>query len=98
MCMTARRRRQSIVHVNGQRAVLTTILKTGSGSTLAIVQGVKDALPISSDAAAGLQVSMLNDQSLFVKAAISGVIREGVIAASLTSLMILIFLGAGARP
>ena len=86
---------QSIVHVNGHDAVLTSILKTGSGSTLAVVQGVKNNLADFEQALPpGLHVSTLNDQSLFVKAAVLGVIREGVIAASLTSLMILIFLGS----
>jgi multidrug efflux pump subunit AcrB len=86
---------QSIVHVDGSRAVLMTILKAGSASTLSIVQGVKDALPkIEETLPKDFRVVALNDQSLFVKAAISGVIREGVIAASLTSLMILLFLGS----
>jgi CzcA family heavy metal efflux pump len=85
---------QSIVHVDGHRAVLQTILKTGSASTLAVVQGVKDALPkILATLPPSLKVVALNDQSLFVKAAIAGVIREGVIAAALTCLMILLFLG-----
>ena len=86
---------QSIVHVDGSRAVLTTILKAGSASTLAIVQGVKDALPkIKETLPADFRIDALNDQSLFVKAAISGVVREGIIAAALTSLMILLFLGS----
>jgi len=86
---------QSVVHVNGARAVLTTILKAGSTSTLAIIQGVKDALPqIRKTLPADFQIVPLNDQSLFVKAAVSGVIREGIIAAALTSLMILLFLGS----
>jgi multidrug efflux pump subunit AcrB len=86
---------QSIVHVDGARAVLTTILKNGSASTLAIVQGVKDALPrLKQILPAGFKIVPLNDQSLFVKAAISGVVREGVIAAALTSLMILLFLSS----
>jgi CzcA family heavy metal efflux pump len=85
---------QSIVHVDGQRAVLQTILKTGSASTLAVVQGVKDALPkVLATLTSDLKVVSLNDQSLFVKAAISGVIREGIIAAALTCVMILLFLG-----
>src|SRR5271170_6426981 len=85
---------QSIVHVDGQRAVLQTILKTGSASTLAVVQGVKDALPkVLVTLPSDLKVVSLNDQSLFVKAAISGVIREGIIAAALTCVMILLFLG-----
>ncbi|HEY2070653.1 MAG TPA: efflux RND transporter permease subunit [Rhizomicrobium sp.] len=86
---------QSVVHVDGKRAVLTTILKTGSASTLDIVQGVKDALPkIEATLPPNFKISLLNDQSIFVKAAISGVVREGVIAAALTSLMILLFLGS----
>ena len=86
---------QSIVHVDGTRAVLQTILKTGSASTLAVVQGVKDALPkVLATLPPDLKVVALNDQSLFVKAAIQGVIREGIIAAALTSLMILLFLGS----
>ena len=86
---------QSIVHVDGVRAVLTTILKVGSASTLAIVQGVKDLLPkLKETLPADFKIVALNDQSLFVKAAISGVVREGIIAAALTSLMILLFLGS----
>src|SRR5580692_3886960 len=86
---------QSIVHVDGVRAVLTTILKVGSASTLAIVQGVKDLLPkLKETLPPDFKIVALNDQSLFVKAAISGVVREGIIAAALTSLMILLFLGS----
>jgi multidrug efflux pump subunit AcrB len=86
---------QSIVHVDGARAVLTTILKAGQVSTLNIVQGVKDKLAqMQPTLPPGFKVNLLNDQSLFVKAAVSGVVREGVIAAALTSLMILLFLGS----
>jgi CzcA family heavy metal efflux pump len=86
---------QSIVHVNGSRAVLTSILKTGQGSTLAVVSGVKAAIPaIEATMPPNFKITLINDQSIFVKAAISGVIREGVIAAALTSLMILLFLGS----
>ena len=86
---------QSIVHVNGSRAVLTSVLKTGAGSTLAVVSGVKAMLPeIEETMPPGFKITLINDQSIFVKAAISGVIREGVIAAALTSLMILLFLGS----
>ena len=86
---------QSIVHVDGARAVLTTILKVGQTSTLNIVQGVKDKLAkLQETLPPGFKIVQLNDQSLFVKAAVSGVIREGVIAAALTSLMILLFLGS----
>jgi len=86
---------QSLVHVDGARAVLTTILKVGQVSTLSIVQGVKDRLPkLKASLPADFKIVALNDQSLFVKAAVSGVIKEGVIAAALTSLMILLFLGS----
>jgi multidrug efflux pump subunit AcrB len=86
---------QSIVHVDGSRAVLTTILKAGSASTLSVVQGIKDDLPrVKALMPADFRIVALNDQSVFVKAAVSGVVREGVIAAALTSLMILLFLGS----
>jgi multidrug efflux pump subunit AcrB len=86
---------QSMVHVDGARAVLTTILKNGQISTLKIVQDVKDKLPkLKETLPADFKIIPLNDQSLFVKAAISGVVKEGVIAAALTSLMILLFLGS----
>jgi CzcA family heavy metal efflux pump len=86
---------QSVVHVDGKRAVLTTILKAGTVSTLDIIQGVKDALPkLKQTLPDDFKILLLNDQSLFVKAAISGVVREGIIAAALTSLMILLFLGS----
>jgi multidrug efflux pump subunit AcrB len=86
---------QSIVHVDGARAVLTTILKAGSASTLAIVQGVRSALPkLKETLPPDFKIVALNDQSVFVRAAINGVVREGIIAAALTSLMILLFLGS----
>ncbi|HEY2835906.1 MAG TPA: efflux RND transporter permease subunit, partial [Rhizomicrobium sp.] len=85
----------TIVHVDGGRAVLTTILKNGSASTLDVVQGVKDLLPrVKLQMPDSLKIDLLNDQSIFVKAAISGVVREGALAAALTSLMILLFLGS----
>ena len=83
------------VHVDGRRAVLMTVLKSGSASTIAIVEDVKALLPtLTGVLPADLHVRPLADQSLFVKAAASGVIREGLIAALLTSLMILLFLGS----
>ncbi len=83
------------VRVDGRRAVLMSVLKSGSASTLAIIDGVKAALPkIEEGLPPSLKISLLNDQSLFVKAAVSGVVKEGVIAAALTSLMILLFLGS----
>ena len=85
----------NVVHVAGARSVLTTILKNGSASTLAVVQGVKDRLPgLQERLPQGFKITPLNDQSLFVEGAISSVLREGVIAAALTSLMILLFLGS----
>ena len=85
----------SIVHVDGGRAVLTTILKNGSASTLDVVQGIKNMLPrLEQQLPSSLKIDSFNDQSLFVKAAISGVVREGTLAAALTSLMILLFLGS----
>jgi multidrug efflux pump subunit AcrB len=85
----------NIVRVDGRRSVLMTVLKSGSTSTLAIVAAVKAALPrIAASLPSSLKIIPLSDQSIFVKAAIAGVVREGVIAASLTSLMILLFLGS----
>ena len=86
---------QNVVHVDGKRSVLMTVLKNGKNSTLAIVQGVKDKLPgLTATLPPQLKVALIGDQSLFVRAAIGGVIREGVIAALLTSVMILLFLGS----
>ena len=85
----------NIVRVNGARAALMVILKSGDFSTLDIISSVKAALP---GIAAGLppefRMDPISDQSLFVKASIVGVIREGAIAAALTALMILLFLGS----
>ncbi|HEX4636864.1 MAG TPA: efflux RND transporter permease subunit, partial [Rhizomicrobium sp.] len=86
---------QNIVHVDGARAVLSTVLKNGQASTIDVVNGVKAVLPLLKlQLPPALKIDVLSDQSLFVKAAINGVVREGVIAASLTSLMILMFLGS----
>jgi len=85
----------NIVRVNGTRASLITILKNGQASTLDIVEKVKAALPhILAGLPPTLHVKPLLDQSLFVRAAINGVIREALIAAGLTGLMILLFLGS----
>ncbi|ALP66088.1 efflux RND transporter permease subunit [Paraburkholderia caribensis] len=85
----------NIVRVNGQRAVLMSILKNGNASTLDIIAGVKAKLPIvEATLPSSLKIVTLADQSTFVKGAVSGVAREGVIAAALTSLMILLFLGS----
>jgi multidrug efflux pump subunit AcrB len=83
------------VRVDGRRAVLMSILKSGVASTLTIVSGVKSVLPKVQEALPpSLHVALLNDQSIFVKAAISGVVREGLISAAFASLMILLFLGS----
>jgi multidrug efflux pump subunit AcrB len=83
------------VRVDGHRSVLMSVLKSGSASTLAIVAGVKSVLPkLQETLPPSLHIALLNDQSIFVKAAVSGVVKEGVIAAALTSLMILLFLGS----
>ena len=85
----------NIVHVNGHRSVLMSVLKNGSASTLGIISGIKDRLAIAKQSLPdNLRIDPIGDQSLFVRAAISGVAREGVIAAALTSLMILLFLGS----
>src|ERR1700723_2202959 len=85
----------NIVRVDGQPAVLMTIQKTGDASTLDIIKEIKERLPLVRDASPpALDIQPIGDQSLFVKGAISGVVREGVIAAALTGLMILLFLGS----
>src|SRR5579863_4423098 len=85
----------NIVRVNGSRSVLMSILKSGNASTLDIISGIKQKLPVVLASLPNqLDIHPLSDQSLFVKASIEGVIREGVIAACLTALMILIFLGS----
>ena len=86
---------QNIVHVEGQRSVLMTVLKSGAASTIDIVDGVRAVLPrLRPSLPETLDVALLNDQSTFVKAAIHGVVAEGALAAALTSLMILLFLGS----
>ena len=85
----------NIVHVDGQRSVLMSVLKNGATSTLAIVDGIRERLAaMKATLPAQLEVATLNDQSIFVRAAITGVALEGLIAAGLTSLMILLFLGS----
>ncbi|WP_299696335.1 efflux RND transporter permease subunit [Hydrocarboniphaga sp.] len=85
----------NVVRVNGQRAVLMTIQKTGSASTLNIVSTIKQRLPfIREQLPEGAEINATGDQSVFVKAAVKGVVTEGLIAAALTALMILLFLGS----
>jgi multidrug efflux pump subunit AcrB len=86
---------QNIVHAEGKRSVLLTIIKNGDASTLDVVNRVKAALPaIQKAAPPGMQINLLFDKSVFVQKAITGVLREGAIAAGLTALMILLFLGS----
>jgi multidrug efflux pump subunit AcrB len=85
----------NIVHVDGNRSVLLSVFKNGATSTLDIVSGVKKMLEVIKPSLPDtLEVKPIGDQSLFVRASISGVVREGIIAAALTSLMILLFLGS----
>jgi multidrug efflux pump subunit AcrB len=84
----------NIVRVNGQRSVLLTVQKAGDASTLNVISGMKSLLPqIATTVPPQLKIDALADQSIFVKAAISGVVREALIAACLTAVMILVFLG-----
>jgi multidrug efflux pump subunit AcrB len=86
---------QNIVRADGNRGTLLTVLKSGKASTLDIVKRVKERLPqIAAGLPKELKLTELVDQSLFVRAAINGVLREGAIAALLTGLMILLFLGS----
>jgi multidrug efflux pump subunit AcrB len=85
----------NIVRHDGERAALMTIQKTGNASTLDIVARVRELLPsVAAMMPPALKIDALADQSLFVRAAVQGVIREGLIAACLTGLMILLFLGS----
>jgi CzcA family heavy metal efflux pump len=85
----------NVVRVDGHRAILMSVLKTGSASTINIISSIKKQMPsIRDDMPAGMGIHALSDQSIFVRAAIDGVIREGLIAAALTGLMILLFLGS----
>src|ERR1700691_2716328 len=85
----------NVVRQNGHRGVLITVLKAGNASTLSVVQGIRDLLPRALQIVPpNLRLTPLSDQSVFVRAAVSGVIREAVIAAALTALMILLFLGS----
>jgi multidrug efflux pump subunit AcrB len=86
---------QNVVRQDGRRSVLLSIIKNGNASTLDVVNAVRDALKTARAAAPpGLDINELFDQSVFVKQSIVGVLREGAIAAGLTALMILLFLGS----
>jgi multidrug efflux pump subunit AcrB len=85
----------NVVHVDGNRSVLLSVFKNGTTSTLDIVSGIKKMLQVIKPSLPDeLAIKPIGDQSVFVRASIQGVIREGVIAAALTSLMILLFLGS----
>jgi multidrug efflux pump subunit AcrB len=86
---------QNVVREDGRRSVLLSVIKNGNASTLDVVNGVHAALKTARAAAPpGLKIDELFDQSVFVKESIAGVLREGAIAAGLTALMILLFLGS----
>ena len=86
---------QNIVRNEGRRSVLLSVLKNGNASTVAVVNGVRKVLEVARKAAPpGLGINELFDQSKLVTASIAGVLREGAIAAGLTGLMILLFLGS----
>jgi CzcA family heavy metal efflux pump len=85
----------NIVRQDGSRGVLVTVLKAGDASTIDVVKGVRQILPrVAQTLPPNLKIQPLSDQSIFVRASINGVIREAIIAAALTGLMILIFLGS----
>jgi len=86
---------QNVVRQNGRRSVLLSIIKNGNASTVSVVKAVHKALEAARAAApSGTQINELFDQSVFVKQSVEGVLREGAIAAGLTALMILLFLGS----
>jgi multidrug efflux pump subunit AcrB len=85
----------NIVRHNGRRGVLVSVIKAGDASTLTVVNGIRQLLPrVEQTLSSQLRIQPLADQSLFVRAAIDGVVREATIAAGLTALMILLFLGS----
>jgi multidrug efflux pump subunit AcrB len=85
----------SVVRRDGRRSVLLTVLKNGDASTLDVANRVKALLPtLRASAPHGLEIELLTDQSTFVSRAVSGVVVEGIVAAALTALMILLFLGS----
>jgi multidrug efflux pump subunit AcrB len=85
----------NIVRVDGHRAILMNILKTGSSSTLDIIKGVREKIQaVKSQLPPQLRINALSDQSIFVRGAINGVVREALVAACLTAIMVLIFLGS----
>src|SRR6202023_1175117 len=84
----------NVVHVDGKNAVLLAVIKAGAVSTLSIISGIKRLLPsVAKTLPSGLNLTAVGDQSVFVTSAVSGVVRERAIAAALTGMMILLFLG-----
>ncbi len=85
----------NIVRQDGRRGVLLTVMKSGKASTLDVVDGIRDLLPrLKTTLPPELNIRLIGDQSIFVRASIEGVVREAIIAAVLTGLMILLFLGS----
>ncbi|MEZ2345483.1 efflux RND transporter permease subunit [Terriglobus sp. RCC_193] len=85
----------NVVRQDGTRGVLISVLKNGNSSTLDVVKGIRESLPrVKTTLPPQLQLTPLGDQSVFVRAAVEGVIREAIIAAVLTAIMILVFLGS----
>jgi CzcA family heavy metal efflux pump len=85
----------NIARVDGKRAIVMNVLKTGNASTLDIINGINSKLPLArATLPKDLKLAAMSDQSIFVRAAINGVIREGIIAAALTGVLILLFLGS----
>lgn len=85
----------NIVHLDGRRSTLLQVIKSGNASTLDIVSRVRAALPkIAATLPQGLEIKLLADQSIFVRASVQGVLKEAIIAACLTAAMILLFLGS----
>jgi multidrug efflux pump subunit AcrB len=85
----------NVVQLEGKKGVLLTVLKAGSVSTLDIIADIKRLLPVIKESMPpDLEMKFVGDQSRFVTAAVGAVVREGVIAAVLTGLMILLFLGS----
>jgi multidrug efflux pump subunit AcrB len=86
---------QNVVRADGRRSVLLSVIKNGNASTVDVVNGVKAALKVArASAPPGMEIKELFDQSVFVSASVDSVLREGAIAAGLTALMILLFLGS----
>jgi multidrug efflux pump subunit AcrB len=85
----------NVVHVDGKKAVLLSVIKSGAVSTLDIISGIKSLLPsVATSMPASLKLTAVGDQSVYVTSAVSGVVREAVIAAALTAAMILLFIGS----